>query len=77
MIYVLAFDKLAQDNVYFDADDSTHLLLFLHLLFSHDDNSFWYKSIRNEFYQRMTNYSQELVSKNIESALDYILITED
>ena len=76
MIYTLAFDKVAQDNVYFDADDSTHLLLFLHLLFSHDD-TIWYKSIRNEFYQRMTNYSQELAPRNLESALDYILITQD
>lgn len=74
---VLSFHKLTQPNPHFDADDSMHFLLFLHLLFSDKNNTFWKQNARAEFYKKIMSNSRVMISKDLSLALDYIIITID
>lgn len=43
LIHVLAFDKLIKPNRFMDFDDSIHLGIFVHLIFSGEDSILWNK----------------------------------
>lgn len=73
LILVLAFDKIIEPSPFFDSDDIGHFVLFLYIL-RLDEEGFLNESTREQFYQKMVSYAQELIRTDISTALDYVIL---